>query len=605
MVVLYVYKKGSKTVFTALKKLWMDQESRRLVRRVLKEHVWCYRKKFGLALVFMVFAAVSTSALPYLLQPVFDDVFHSGSLTLLASFCLAVFIAFVVKGISSYGESVTMTYIGQRIVTDIQARLFSHLLKSDLDFFHKNNSGQLVSCFTNDINLMRTSVANTVVGLGKDTITFFLLLGVMFYQDWLLAVVAFFVFPVAILPIAKIGRRMKKVTLDTQGELASLTTLLTQVFQGVRVVKSYTMEAYEQNRIQELIERIFSLNYKATRTRSAAHPIVESMAGIAIVLVIAYGGWQVMHETRTTGEFISFIAALLLVYEPLKRLSNLNTTIQEGVAAAARVFALMDQHPSIKSPDESLSNPLKDAALQGEITFENVSFSYKNGKTALSSITLNIKPGQTIAFVGPSGAGKSSLINLLPRFYDCTSGRILLDNRALTSFDLEALRYQIALVSQEIMLFDDTVFNNIAYGKKNATKDEITRAAKLAAAHEFIENLSHGYETVVGENGVKLSGGQRQRIAIARAMLKNAPILLLDEATSALDTESEKTVQEALYELMKNRTTLVVAHRLSTIVDADVICVLQEGKIIEMGRHEDLMEKGGLYSILWKAQSER
>ena len=547
----------------------------------------------------MALAALATATLPFLLKPVFDEVFSHGTPELLMMVCGGIFLSFVIKGATSYGETVIMTYVGQRIISDLQNRLFRHLMQSDMAWFHSSSSGDLLSRFTNDINQMRNAVATTLVGIGKDSFTLVFLILLMFYRDWTLACIAFFIFPLAVLPILRIGGRMRKVANATQEELARFTTRLTQVFQGMRVIKAYGTEGYETGRAHEMIERIFALVYKSARVRSASHPIIEGLGGIAIVTVIAYGGWQVMHHARTTGEFISFIGALILVYEPLKRLSNLNASLQEGLAAAARVFAILDTPAAIK--DKKGAQTLK--VVKGSIEFQDVSFSYPDGKVALEKISFHIKPAQTIAFVGASGAGKSTIINLLPRFYDIQQGQILIDGIETRTLTLASLRQHIALVSQEIMLFDSSIRDNIAYGCFQASEAQVMAAARVAAAHEFIERLPHGYATMVGENGVKLSGGQRQRIAIARAMLKDAPILLLDEATSALDTDSERQVQGALKVLMEGRTTIMVAHRLSTVVEADIVYVLEQGKIVEKGNHQALLKQQGIYANLWQTQS--
>jgi subfamily B ATP-binding cassette protein MsbA len=576
------------------------QNGRHLAKRILHEHIKPYRGLFALACVFMIIAAAATAALPYLLQPVFDRVFTASNNRLLFIFCCAVFGSFFIKGVASYGESVVMTYVGQKIISDIQKRVFHHLMQADLAFFHNISSGELLSRFTNDINMMRSAIANTIINLGKDSFTLIFLVGVMFYRDFNLALIAFIIFPTAILPIAKIGRKMRKVTDHTQIELGTFTTQLAQLFQGIRVVKAYGMEQAESKRVQTTIDKIFKLIYKTARVRSASHPIVETLGGIAIIIVIAYGGWQVIHHNRTTGEFISFIGAMLLVYEPIKRLSNLNANLQEGLAGAARVFEVLDTPPSIVNP----SSPKLITRAKGRIVFDKVGFSYTADKQALDHLSFTVEPGQTVAFVGASGAGKSTIINLIPRFYDTQEGRILLDGIDIRELTLESLRHQIALVSQEVALFDLTIANNIAYGDPQASLADIYKAADGAAASEFIEKLSDGYNTFVGENGVKLSGGQRQRIAIARAMLKDAPVLLLDEATSALDTDSERQVQSALKTLMKGRTTLMVAHRLSTVVDADQIYVLENGQIQEQGNHTALLALGGIYARLWQAQSQ-
>ncbi|MCE2715883.1 MAG: ABC transporter ATP-binding protein [Pseudomonadota bacterium] len=571
-----------------------------LVKRLVHEHLAPYKAKFVQATFFMLMTAASTAALPFLLQPVFDDVFTTNDPHLLFVFCLAVLSAFVIKGFASYGETVTMTRIGQSIISDIQNRVFSHLMNLDLEYFHKTNSGELLSRFTNDISLMRNSVANTVVGIGRDCFSLIFLIGVMFYRDWFLACLAFFIFPAAFLPIIRIGRRMRKVTFNAQEEIARFTKQLTQIFQGIRVIKAYSTENYEANRAQNQIEKIYKLVVKTSKVRSLGHPIIESMGGIAIISVIAYGGWQVMHHSRTTGEFISFIGALILAYEPLKRLSNLNATLQEGLAAASRVFEIVDTKGKIVSP-KNAKQPKK---TQGHIEFKNVYFAYGAQKEALKGISFQAASGKCIALVGASGSGKSTIINLIPRFYDVDQGTIQIDGVSVKDWKIEHLREQIALVSQEIALFDLSVFENITYGCQNFSEHDVYSVAKSAAAHDFIQKLPQGYNTIVGENGVSLSGGQRQRLAIARAMLKKSPILLLDEATSALDTHSERHIQSALKKLMIGRTTIMVAHRLSTVIDADYIYVLENGQIIEEGSHQELLQLGKQYAHLWNKQAQ-
>lgn len=582
-----------------LKKILTDGPTRQLAARLLKEHVMPYRMRFFFAIGFMVLAAMANGAIPFILQPVFDDIFYKGNPDLLFLISGSVFLAFAVRGCAAYGEAVTMSAIGQRIICDLQNRLFAHLMKLDLSFFHRTSSGELISRFTNDIMLMRYSVSNVVVGLGKDFISLIVLIAIMFYRDWLLASIAFFLLPSIILPISKVSRRMRKVTYNTQDEFGRITGQLSQIFQGMRVVKTYSMEGYEISRVESATERVYELITKATRIRATTSPIIEILGGLSVTLIISYGGWQVVNGARTAGEFISFTGALLLCYDPLKRLGNLNSSLQEGLSAAQRVFEIIDTPPLIM--DQPHARTID--AVKGDIEFKDVCFSYQNGTQALKNISLAVSAGQSIAVVGASGSGKSTFINLIPRFYDTTSGEILIDNAPIKGIKMASLRNQIAIVSQEITLFDDSVYNNIAYGRSTATREEIVQAAKAAAAHGFIEKLPQGYDTIVGENGVALSGGQRQRIAIARAMLKNAPILLLDEATSALDTHSERHVQSALDALMKGKTTIIVAHRLSTIVNVDTIYVMDHGEIVEMGSHEELVKLGGHYANLWRAQS--
>lgn len=576
-----------------------DGPTRRLAARLFHEHVKPYRMRFAFALVFMVLAAIANGAIPFVLQPVFDDVFYKGNPDLLFWISGSIFVAFTVRGFASYGEAVTMSIIGQRIICDLQNRLFSHLMKLDLNFFHRTSSGELISRFTNDINLMRYSVSNVIVGLGKDLISLIVLISIMFYRDWLLASIAFILLPSVVLPISKVSRRMRKVTYNTQDEFGKITSQLSQIFQGMRVVKTYSMEPYEISRVESATERVYNLITKATRIRAITSPIIEVLGGLSTTVIVAYGGWQVLHGARTAGEFISFTGALLLCYDPLKRLGNLNSSLQEGLSAAQRVFETIDTLPLIN--DKPSAKAL--TKVKGKLEFKDVGFTYPNGTTALSDISLSVDTGQSIALVGASGSGKSTFINLVPRFYDITSGDILIDGQSVQDIKISSLRSHIGLVSQEITLFDDTIRNNIAYGRFGATEDDIIESAKSAAAHEFIIKLPKGYDTIVGENGVMLSGGQRQRIAIARAMLKNAPILLLDEATSALDTHSERHVQGALETLMKGKTTVIVAHRLSTIINVDTIYVVDQGRIVEVGNHETLIQKNGSYADLWQAQS--
>lgn len=580
--------------------LFSDKTSISLVSRLWREHIKSYWGYVVAGLICMACAAFTTAMLAKMLQPLFDEVFMARNETMLLQVAALVLGIFILKGISGFGESVSMIYVGQKIIGDIQKRLFDHFIVADLAYFHARSSGEIVSRFTNDVNLMRNAVTTALTGMGKDTLSIIFLIGLMFYQDWLLASLAFFVFPIAILPIVKIGQKMRKVSLNTQESMGAFTILLHQVFQGMRVVKSYAMENYEQTRVHSLINNLSRLNIKGGRVRAASHPIMETLGGIAIVIVILYGGTQVIAGNRTTGTFISFITALLLSYEPMKRLANLNANLQEGLAAALRIFAAIDLKPTIVNVPQALSLKVQ----KGKILLQNVNFVYPNGKKALKDISLTIPAGQRIALVGPSGSGKSTLLNLIPRFYDVTAGSIKIDGFDIRQVTLNSLRSQIALVSQEVILFDDTVRANIAYGcgGAEAGEEDIIKAAKAAAAHDFIRHLPQGYDTVVGEQGVRLSGGQRQRLSIARAMLKNAPLLLLDEATSALDTESERQVQSALNRLMEGRTTVVVAHRLSTVVDADMIYVIEEGEVLEKGTHLQLLENNQTYARLVELQ---
>ena len=574
------------------------QSSFVLMRRLLRESV---RRYFGwilLAVACMAIMAAATALSAWLMKPVVNDIFVNRNRDVLWLVGGAVLAAFFIKGLANYGQATLMSFVGLKIVADTQNRLFAHLARMDLGFFQGTSSGKLISRFTYDINMMRTAVSNALTSLGKDLLSLIGLVVVMFIQDWQLAAIAFVVFPIAILPIVRIGRRMRKVTANTQREMGLLTTHLGQTFQGIRVVKAYGMEGYERGRVAEVVERLFSLTFRAQRIRALSSPIMETLGGVAVSVVIVYGGWRVIEDQIDAGAFFSFITALLLAYEPMKRLANLNTSVQEGLAAAERLFELLDQEPLIRERPGA-----RDLVVDsGGISLDDVCFSYVKGQPALGGVTLAVPAGKTVALVGSSGAGKSTILNLIPRFYDIDSGRVAIDDTDVRDVTLASLHANIALVSQEIMLFDDTVRANIAYGRAGANESEIEEAARNAAAHEFIIELPDGYDTVVGEHGTRLSGGQRQRLAIARAMLKNAPILLLDEATSALDTESERQVQAALGQLMQGRTTLVIAHRLSTVVSADLIHVIDGGQVIESGTHVDLLALNGTYARLYAMQ---
>ena len=566
----------------------------RLARDFMRPHV----RRILFAFLLMGLAAGSTAGRAWLMEPVLDRIFvaREGSLLLLiAGGALALAL---VKGLADYGEAVLMTRVGQRVIADVQIALFARLMRADLAYFHAHSSGTLISRFTSDAALLRGAAANVLGAIGKDAVTVVFLVGVMFYQDWLLALISFFVFPLAIRPIVAIGRRIRRVTASAQAEIGQFTTLLSQTFQGARHVKAYGMEEYEERRAAGLIERLFSLIDRGTRTRSRASPMMETLGGTAIAVVILYGGHQVISGARTPGALFSFITALLLAYQPLKSMTNLNASLQEGLAAGQRIFEVLDVEPDIR--DLLGARPLRIGG--GEIRFEDVRFGYVPGTPVIDGLTLTIPAGHTVALVGPSGAGKSTILNLIPRFYDIERGSITIDGQDVRQVTIASLREAIALVAQEVSLFDDTVCANIAYGRFGASAAEIEEAARAAAADDFIHELPQSYDTMVGEHGIRLSGGQRQRVAIARAMLKNSPILLLDEATSALDSESERQVQRALNALIRGRTTLVIAHRLSTVQGADLICVLDRGQIVETGRHPELLARGGLYARLYAMQ---
>ncbi len=570
-----------------------------LVKRLAKQYIASHTTALIFAIICMVVVAGATAANAWMMQPVLDDVFLKKNASMLVLVPIAVFAIGLVSACANYGQVVIMRNVGQRIIADMQIDLFAHLMHSDLALFHDQASGRLISRFTNDIMLMRNAVSTVLTGIAKDFFTMIFLIALMFYQSLTLALIAFVVFPIAVLPILRLGRRMRKVSDSTQQQLGHFAAQLDETFQGVRMVKAYGREEHEIERARSIIEKLYTLYFKASRIQAAASPIMEILTGGAIASVIWYGGYHVISGQTTPGAFFSFVAAMIMAYKPAKTLVTLNNSLQEGMAAASRLFAVLDLVPVIRdNPD---AKPL--VITRGAIRFENASFHYGPGAGGIDDITLDVPAGKTVALVGPSGSGKSTMVNLLLRFYDVERGIITIDGQDIREATLSSLRASMALVSQEIVLFDDTVRANIAYGRMEASEAEIVQAAKMAAADEFIRELPQGYDTIVGPHGVKLSGGQRQRLAIARAIVKDAPILLLDEATSSLDNTSERIVQQALENLMRNRTTLVVAHRLSTIRSADIIYVLDHGRIIESGSHQTLMQQSGIYFTLY-AQTE-
>lgn len=567
-----------------------------LMSRLFKEHVTYQSSRLKLVILCMVLISLTTALSAWLLKPVLDEIFVSQNHTMLYLIPIAVLINSLVKGVASFFQSSLMKQIGQKIVTEIQLRLYAHLIYADLDFLTEYPSGNLISRFTNDINAMRKSVSDVLTGMVMELFTLIGLIAVMFFQSFDLAIISFFIIPLAFFPIIKLGRRMRKIARSLQEELSDFTVRLDETFQNTRIIKSYCREDYEISRAQKIIDRFFELYKKAAYIESASSPIMETLGGIAVAVIIWYGGVQVISGHTTPGAFFSFIGALLMAYKPLKTMSQLNTSLQEGLAASKRLFMMLDNNAKI------VDNPnAQDVEFNTyNIEFKNVYFSYKSGLKTLEGINLYFPEEKTIALVGSSGSGKTTVLHLLQRLYDPNFGDISIDGHNISKIRLKTLRNSIALVSQDIALFDDTIKENIRYGRLDASEDEIVDAALAAAAHDFIINLPDGYETQIGQNGVKLSGGQRQRLAIARAMLKNAPILLMDEATSALDSISEKQVQMALEYLKQGRTTIVIAHRLSTIESADLIYVISEGKVSESGTHLELLQLGGEYAQLYE-----
>ena len=550
-----------------------------------------------MAMLCMLVVGTSTSALAFLVKPALDGIFLKKDAQMLIWIPLVVIFIYLAKGLCSYGQMVLMNYIGLRVVADLRGSLYRQIQKQSLSFFTRHPTGILMSRITNDAGTLQGAVSDAVTTMFKDTFTLIGLIFVIFYRDWKLAVIAILIFPLIIYPIAKFGKKMRSVATRTQITMGALTTLLHETISGTRIVKAFGMEEYENKRFSEENERFFKLNIKAVSINAAASPFMEFLGGIGIAAIILYGGFQVIKGGATPGTFFSFLTALIMLYEPVKRLTNMNNTIQQGIAGAQRVFSIIDMEPEIGDGPDAVALP----KITRSIDIENVSFAYEE-TPVLKDIDLSIRAGEVVAFVGMSGGGKTTLVNLIPRFYDVTTGRIAIDGQDIRDVTVESLRGQIAMVTQQTILFNDTVRNNIAYGDIQRSEEEIVGAARAAHAHDFIMQLPQGYDTIIGEAGTKLSGGERQRISIARAILKDAPILILDEATSSLDTEAEIEVQKALDNLMAGRTTLIIAHRLSTIRNADRIIVLVNGRIVEEGNHECLLAKRGEYYKLYCMQ---
>ncbi len=569
-----------------------------LVRRLLAEHVRPHLGTLVIAALSMAVVAAATAGNAWLLKPILDGLFGQGNPDWLYLIPAMVIGVAVIKGFAGYLEGSLMGGFGERIIADTQVRMYAKLMHADLAWLHQVHSGKLIASFLYDAHLLREAVGKALTGIVKDSLSLFFLAVVMFMQYWQLSLIVCVVFPLVAIFSRRLGKKTRKGSKRSQEETGKLTTILSETFDGARMVKAYGMEERETERARQSVEQRLTHAMRVIRARAAASPSTEALGGIAIGLVAFIGGQQIIAGTTTPGTLGSFIAAVLMAYQPLKSLSTLNVSLQEGLAAAERVFAVLDQEATIRDAADA-----KTLTVQGgEIRFQQVSFAYDPEHPALRDVTLQVPAGKKAALVGASGAGKSTILNLIPRFYDASAGQVLIDGQDVRGVTLGSLRGSIALVSQELTLFDDTVRANIAYGRAGATQAEIEAAANAAAAHDFIKALPQGYDTLVGENGVKLSGGQRQRIAIARAMLRDAPILLLDEATSALDSESERLIQEALRRLMRGRTTLVIAHRLSTVIDADIIFVLDRGQLVEQGSHAELLGKGGVYARLYATQ---
>ena len=569
----------------------------KLYRRLLgylRPYVW---PRFTLAVICMVFYSSTNGVMPYLVRSVFDDVFLQKKEWALRVLPVAIVTVFLFRAVMSFNQSYLMEWIGQHVIADIRSQLNAHFQHLSLSFYNRTPTGTLLSRMTNDVELMRSALTDAVASVMKDLTSLLVLLAVAFFMDWTLALIAFVAFPLTVVPILRLSRRLRRVTRKGQVTLGNLATLLQETIQGNRVVKAFGMEDYEIRRFDAESERLVGLYMRAARIKAFTTPMMEVLASFGIAGVVWYGGSSVMAGGRTPGSFMAFLTAMLLLYDPFKGLTKTNNVVQQGLAGASRIFEMLDQASDV------VERPTA-TALQGfreGVRFEDVTFRYE-AEPVLREVNLEIRRGEAVALVGRSGSGKSTLADLIPRFYDVTEGRITVDGRDVRDLALASLRAEIAIVTQFTFLFNDTVRTNIAYGDVGTSLERIEAAARAANAHDFICELPQGYDTVIGELGVKLSGGQRQRLAIARALLKNVPILILDEATSALDNESERLVQEAIERLMAGRTTLVIAHRLSTIRNADRIAVLDRGRIIEEGTHAELLSRNGEYRRLYDMQ---
>lgn len=557
-----------------------------------------YSKKLLIAMMAMVVVALFNAVQAYMVQPLLDKIFYEKNADWLTVLPLALLAVFCIKGIFYFFYSYLLEWVGQSVIKDLRQAIYSHLHELSMSFFYKNSTGELISRIMNDVAMLQGTVSHALIYILRDLFTVLGLLAVIFYMDWRLALLSLIFIPAAAVPIVVFGKKFRRISTRYQQGMGEASDFLNETIRGIRIVKAFCSEEQEKNRFAAKMEQLFATLMSETRYRSLSHPMIEFLGGIGMALIIWFGGRQVLQGHSTPGTFMAFLTALVMLYEPVKGVSKLNSTIQAGLAGAARIFALLDIEPEIKEKAKPITLP----PFRRAIEFREVSFAYQPGELVLRKVSLKIRHGEVLALVGPSGGGKSSLASLLPRFHDVSAGAVLIDGHDLRDLSLHSLRRQIAIVTQQTILFNDTVRSNIAYGSSACTEEAVRRAAEAAFALDFIEDFPEGFDTVIGESGVRLSGGQQQRISIARAILKNAPILILDEATSALDTESERKVQQALDNLMKNRTTLVIAHRLSTIKNADRIAVMREGRLAEQGSHAQLLAEGGIYKGLHSMQ---
>nr|MBC8294689.1 ABC transporter ATP-binding protein [Pelagibacterales bacterium] len=562
-----------------------------------------YTKKFLPKILFSIFfsllVAGSTATIAWLLDPAIKKIFIEKDQTLILLIPAAIFLAFTTKGISLYIAKITLIKVGEEVTKILQLQLMKSIIKADTEIIYKKHSGKFISHLSFDISMMTNLISVVILNIAKDSLTLIGLIGVMFYQNWKLAFFALIMIPLASFAAKSLGKRIGKITTQAQESSGILTTYMLEIFKNHKIIKIFQKENYEFSRAEKFINNLKERLVKTAMVLVRASPIMETLTGIMIAGLIYYSGNLIIKQELDINNFFSFLAAMMLAYQPVRSLATINMAINQGLSAAKRIIPLIEQENNIKEKPDALS--LK--TTKGEINFRNISFKYNNDeREVLNSINLNIIGGEMTSLVGHSGAGKTTILNLIPRFYDKTSGDILIDGQSIYDISISSLRNNISLVNQDTTLFDDTVKNNIAYAKLDATDEEIFEAAKLSHCSEFIDKLPNKFDTVIGENGARLSGGEKQRLSIARAMLKKSKIILLDEATSSLDAETESKIQEAIKLLTKDRTTLVIAHRLSTVMNSKKICVVDDGKIVAEGNHKELVQKSETYKNFYEKQ---
>ena len=554
--------------------------------------------KLILAMTCMIVVAATTSATAFIVKPVLDEVFLNKNEFMLKLMPVLIMIIYILRGAGMYGQDFLMHYVGERIIKQLRDSLYDKISDLPLSFFYAQRTGGLMSRITYDVNIIKSMVSQAITGALRDVFTILGLIGVIFYRDWKLALIAVFVLPVAFFPVVEFGRRVRRFSTRSQECMADLNSFLHETFAGNKIVKAFGMEPYEKQNFFKKNQNVFRFEIKSIRAKALTSPVMEIFGGIGIALVIWYGGYGVINGASTPGTFFSFMTAVMLLYPPVKKLSKLNNTVQQGLAAADRIFEILETESDIQDPESPVVLPRQTHRIE----FDHVSFAYETDQPVLQDINLTVAPGEILALVGSSGGGKTTLVNLIPRFYDVVRGALKIDGIDIRDITVANLRRDVAIVTQEPILFNDTIRANIAYGNLTASDEEIAAAADAAYILKFIESLPKGFDTNIGELGSRLSGGEKQRMCIARALLKDAPILIFDEATASLDTESERLVQKALENLMKGRTSFVIAHRLSTVHYAHRIIVLAGGRIAEEGTHSELIARKGEYYNLYKMQ---